>query len=279
LNSGKELRFRLYEIRKELQKDASTDPYIPKKTIQDDMLGAAFGKIFRIYDGGTQMSVFIAEDVKNLFGIHVSISFVQEGFLSVDDKLKLEKKNIFVQTEFKKQFCCFKCGQRFGTSLQLLCHMRDKKYFPFFQFPTRAVEVNGKKVHKRKRKIFICKRCKRQFLTKRSLWHHIHFMHTEKGGIRSRRKVRKYRRYRPIPGTEIIKWQCPWCTRGFISEEPFRNHFRNFAHFVCDICTEKFHKKSQLYQHRKEKHNEEYKTQLKEYKSMEAHLMGGWISG
>jgi len=215
LNSGKELCFRLYEIRKELQKDASTDPYIPKKTIQDDMLGAAFGKIFRIYDGGTQMSVFIAEDVKNLFGIHVSISFVQEGFLSVDDKLKLEK---------------------------------------------------GKKVHKRKRKIFICKRCKRQFLTKRSLWHHIHFMHTEKGGIRSRRKVRKYRRYRPIPGTEIIKWQCPWCTRGFISEEPFRNHFRNFSHFVCDICTEKFHKKSQLYQHRKEKHNEEYKTQLKEYK-------------
>jgi len=104
LNSGKELRFRLYEIRKELQKDASTDPYIPKKTIQDDMLGAAFGKIFRIYDGGTQMSVFIAEDVKNLFGIHVSISFVQEGFLSVDDKLKLEKKNIFVQTEFKNNF-------------------------------------------------------------------------------------------------------------------------------------------------------------------------------
>jgi len=34
----------------------------------------------------------------------VSISFVQEGFLSVDDKLKLEKKNIFVQTEFKNNF-------------------------------------------------------------------------------------------------------------------------------------------------------------------------------
>jgi len=242
------LRNRIIQHRENFEKSPQ-NPYIEHCVVDDIKIASAFGRVIRIYKE-TEMSIFISKELRELkVGVYVNIAFLQSGFLSIDDKIKLEKTNKFININIKKPFCCYKCGERFDTGIQLLCHIRDRKYFSSFQIQDNNNNlnniINNTSQPKTKPTQKKCKNCARLFDNKKALWHHINDSHLRhsRGGVHSKKKKGKLL---PLDDQNIYnkpKWNCPWCSRGFKSEYDFKQHWNNYLHFKCDLCELFFYRK------------------------------------
>eukprot|EP01125_Pyxidicula_operculata_P005953 TRINITY_DN2078_c1_g3_i1.p1 TRINITY_DN2078_c1_g3~~TRINITY_DN2078_c1_g3_i1.p1 ORF type:complete len:805 (+),score=126.33 TRINITY_DN2078_c1_g3_i1:450-2864(+) len=172
-----------------------------------------------------------------------------------------------IMRNLKKGYGCYKCGNNFETSNQIVQHFKDKKYFmnrepdtvkPPFVSPVtgkRFQTENALKQHMKNHHFFKCTHCKSKFNTEDGLKNHLIHSHTRKRMHYRKKEKKTFHR----PGVCCVKEGC-----GSIFKDPTHMviHHKFYDHYSCNICSKRFHTKQSLFHHSKLLHRNEYERRL-----------------